>query len=85
MRTVPKVNLLDPTVEPTEEELYALMSAVRDGVGAKRHAWVARATLEQVAELHARKRTAVAEVEAYIEAHPEMRPEHMGRRHVPHS
>ncbi len=30
MHRVPKVNLPDPTVEPTDEELHALMTAVRE-------------------------------------------------------
>ncbi len=72
---VPRVNLLDPTVEPSDEEPHALMTAVRDSVVVKHQAWLAQAAPEQVAELHARKRAAVAEAEA----HPEMLPEHMGR------
>ncbi len=36
MHKVPKVNLADPSVEPTDEELHALMSAVRDSVVARR-------------------------------------------------
>ena len=56
MHKVPKVNLLDTTVEPTDEELHALMAAVRDKVVARHRAWVDQATPEQVAELRARPR-----------------------------
>ena len=79
-REVPKVNLLAPTVEPSDEEMHALMTAVRDKAVARHQAWLAQATPEQIAELHVRKRAAVAEAEAYLEAHPEMLPEHMGPR-----
>ena len=36
MNYVPKVNLADPSVEPSDEELHALMTAVRDKVVARR-------------------------------------------------
>lgn len=85
MHKVPKVNLLDTTVEPTDEELHALMAAVRDKVVARHRAWVDQATPEQVAELRARRRAAVAEVDAYLEAHPELRPGHTRPRHLPRS
>ena len=35
---MPKVNLADPSVEPTDDELHALMTAVRDKVVARREA-----------------------------------------------
>lgn len=35
MHRVPRVNLADPTVEPTDDELRALMTAVRDTVVAR--------------------------------------------------
>ena len=38
MNKVPKVNLADPSVEPTDDELHALMTAVRDKVVARREA-----------------------------------------------
>ena len=42
MRQVPRVNLLDPSVEPTDEELDALMGAVEESVRARRQAAEAR-------------------------------------------
>ena len=85
MHGVPKVNLLDPTVEPTDEELRALMTAVRDKIVARDNAWLAQATPERVAELHARRRAAVAGARAYLEAHPELRPRHMLPPYMPRS
>ena len=38
MNKVPKVNLADPSVEPTDDESHALMTAVRDKVVARREA-----------------------------------------------
>lgn len=35
MHHVPRVNLADPSVEPTDEELHALMVDVRDSVVAR--------------------------------------------------
>ena len=36
MHTVPQVNLADPSVEPTDEELHALALAVQNTVVARR-------------------------------------------------
>ena len=38
MNRVPKVNLADPSVEPSDEQLHMLMTAVRDKVVARRKA-----------------------------------------------
>ena len=38
MNRVPKVNLADPSVEPSDEQLHMLMIAVRDKVVARREA-----------------------------------------------
>ena len=38
MKAVPKVDLTDPSVEPTDEELHALMLAVQESVIARKKA-----------------------------------------------
>ncbi len=38
MSAVPKVDLTDPSVEPTDEELHALMLAVQESVIARKKA-----------------------------------------------
>ena len=38
MKAVPKVDLTDPSVEPTDEELHALMLAVQESVIASKKA-----------------------------------------------
>lgn len=42
MHKVPRVNLADPSVEPTDEELHALMVAVQNSVIARRRKAKAR-------------------------------------------
>lgn len=42
MHKVPRVNLADPSIEPTDDELHALMTAVRDKVVARNEAASAR-------------------------------------------
>ena len=42
MRKVPKVDLTDPSVEPTDEELHALMLTVQESVIARKKAALAK-------------------------------------------